>query len=137
MSIAIDSFESLLQAARQQIEPQRVLFVFLQASLPKDFDAAEKDRYEAGEGGSLKPVMCVDKTLDELSTFAELVEESKQMQQEWQIALIACLDGKHGLPPDAEQAERALKNMMQTVMSGGDLSRYVALDRNGEPVEFY
>ena len=127
----------MLAAARQQEEPQRLLFVFLEASLPKDFDADEADRFNAGQGGALKPVMCVDKTLDELGTFAELVAESEQMQQNWHIVIIASLDGKNGIPPSTEQAEQPLKSMMQTVMSGGDLSRYVAFDKNGEPVEFY
>lgn len=61
------SFDDLLQAARQQLQPQRLLFVFAGASLPADADAAQRERFSAGQGGELAPLMCVDKTLEELA----------------------------------------------------------------------
>ena len=80
--------------------------------------------------------MCVDKTLDELGDFSDLVEESKQMDQDWQIVLVAGLSGQNGLVPDSSEAEQPLNGMVQTVESGGDLSKYIAFDRNGVTVHF-
>lgn len=41
-------FDQLLQAAAAQPEPQRLLFVFAEAELPGDADAAQRARFEAG-----------------------------------------------------------------------------------------
>jgi len=80
--------------------------------------------------------MCVDKTLDELGSFSDLVEESKQMQQDWQLVLIAALSGRNGITPSSAEAEKSLKMMLHAVENGGDLSRYITFDRDGIPVQF-
>ena len=134
--IDIINYETLLEVGRQQLEPQRFLFVFLQASLPKEHGDVEAQRFHSGRGGELQPIMCVDKDLDELSNFSNLVAESEQMKQEWTMVLVACLAGVNGTPPSSEQAESALKMMEQTVQSGADLSKYLAFDRKGELVQF-
>ncbi|MEH6550283.1 MAG: ribonucleotide reductase subunit alpha [Pseudomonadales bacterium] len=112
------------------------MFVFLEASLPKDHEGDEAERYQSGQGGQLQPVMCVDRALEELGSFAELVAESKAMNQDWQIVLLACLSGRNGVPPSSDDAEKPLKMMMQTVETGGDLSRFMAFDREGTPIQF-
>ena len=68
------SFDQLLGAARQEREPQRLLFVFVSAELPADATEAERQRFEENGGGSLKPVLCVDKLPEELRDFAALRE---------------------------------------------------------------
>ena len=123
-------------AAKQQPEPQRLLFVFLRTSLSKEAKHKEKQQFHSGQGGELQPIMCVDKTLDELGSFADLVEESKQMQQDWQIVLIAGLAGKNGHFPDSNEAEQPLNIMVQTVEQGGDLSKYLAFDKEGILIQF-
>lgn len=80
--------------------------------------------------------MCVDKTLEEMSSFSDLVKESEQMEQDWQIALVASLSGRNGLMPDSKEAERSLKMMVETVQHGGDLSKFMAFDRRGETLLF-
>ena len=80
--------------------------------------------------------MCVDKTLDELGSFSDLVAESKRMEQDWQIVLVACLSGRNGVVPNSGEAEQPLKMMVQTVENGGDLSKYMAFDRHGTPIQF-
>ena len=122
--------------AKQQPDPQRLLFVFLKASLPEDHKAEEASRFHSGQGGILEAIMCVDKTLDELDSFSELVEESKQMEQDWQIVLVAGLAGINGVLPTSEEAEKPLKVMVETVQQGGDLTKYMAFDREGTPVQF-
>ena len=84
----------------------------------------------------MQPVMCVDKTLDELGSFADLVAESGRMKQDWKIVLVAALAGRHGVVPGFGEAELPLKRMMQDVEQGDDLSKYMAFDRDGIPVHF-
>ena len=72
----ISSFDDLLAAARQQQEPQRLLFVFASAELPSDSTPAQREQFLAGEGGALVPMMYVDMSLDELHSFADLVKEA-------------------------------------------------------------
>ncbi len=132
----ITDYESLLSVARQQAEPQRLLFVFLKASLPKNHGDEQASRFHSGQGGELQPVMSVDKTLDELGSFADLVAESERTKQDWQIVLLAALSGRNGVAPSSDEAEQPLKKMMQAVETGGDLSQFMAFDRAGTPVQF-
>ena len=134
--INITDYQSLLSVARQQPEPQRLLFVFLRASLPADHQGDEKERFQAGKGGELEPIMTVDKVLDELGSFSDLVAESEQMGQEWQIVLAAGLAGKNGIAPDSAAAEQPLKEMVETVRFGGDLAKYIAFGRDGTLMQF-
>jgi len=134
--ISITDYQSLLAVGRQQSEPQRFLFVFLQASLPDEHNTKDEQSFHSGQGGELNAIMCVDKDLQELTNFADLVTESKQMEQDWNLVLIACLSGKNGAQPTAAEAEPILKMMVQTVQNGGDLSKYLAFDRQGELLQF-
>lgn len=134
--ISITDYQSLLAVGRQQSEPQRFLFVFLQASLPDEHNAEDEQSFHSGQGGQLNAIMCVDKDLQELTNFADLVIESKQMEQDWSMVLIACLAGKNGTRPTPAEAEPVLKMMVQSVQSGGDLSKYLAFDRQGELLHF-
>lgn len=125
-----------MSAAKQQAEPQRLLFVFLRASLPEDFNEEEEANFHSGEGGELTPIMCTDKVLGELGSFADLVAESEKMEKGWQIVLVASLSGRNGVAPSSDEAEIPLKMMVETLETGGDLSRYMAFDRNGSPIQF-
>ena len=113
-----------------------MLFVFAEAGLPKDHSSHQAERYKQGQGGALTPLVCVDKPLDELSTYQALVEESKNTDVNWDIVLIACLSGRAGVMPNEDEAEQPLRMMVETIRAGGDLSRFVALDKQGEPILF-
>lgn len=134
--MSISNFEDLLQAAAQQPDPQRFLFVFAKKELPDDHLAAEAENFQAGLGGALTPVVCVDKTLDALSNFADLVQESEQTGQHWDVVLIACLAGKNGVMPSASEADQGLKMMVSAIQTGAQLSRFIAFDRAGDPLQF-
>lgn len=134
--IEITDYQSLLAVGRQQPNPQRFLFVFLQVALPAEHSDADKARFDAGQGGELQAIMCVDKNLDELTDFTDLIKESEQMEQDWSMVLVACLDGQNGMHPTAAETEQPLKMMVQTVQSGGDLSKYLAFDKQGELLHF-
>ena len=134
--IEITDYKTLLEVGRQQTDPQRFLFVFLQALLPDDHSDEDLQRYQSGGGGQLSAIMCVDKDLAELTDFTDLVAESKQMEQDWSMVLIACLSGVNGNLPTPEEAEQPLKNMVQTVQNGGNLSKYLAFDKQGVLLHF-
>ena len=104
--------------------------------MPEDATEEEKKNFENGQGGALQAIMCVDKDVEELTTFENLVAESEEMGKEWQIVLMAGLAGKNGNVPTSEDAEEPLKSMVNMVQNGGDLSSYMALDKEGYPIKF-
>lgn len=134
-NINITDYESLLLAAKGQAEPQRMLFVFLKTSLSDDRKGDEAARFHSDQGGEIEPVMCVDKTLDELGSFADLVKESERIEKNWQIVLVAGLSGRNGQVPSSDEASEPLEMMVRAVESGGDLSKFLAFDRKGVPLQ--
>ena len=50
--MSISCFDDLLRAAREQHEPQRLLFVFANSVLPDDSTPEQRARFQAGEGGA-------------------------------------------------------------------------------------
>jgi hypothetical protein len=133
--MVISSFDDLLQAARDQALPQRLLFVFTAAGVPDDATPEQRARFEAGQGGTLTPLMCVDKTPGELASFAALREESRQVGAAWDIVFVAALPGTIGRPPSAGDAEAALQRMVEAIKSGR-IGEYIPFDGEGQPVLF-
>ena len=129
------SFDQLLQAAADQPEPQRLLFVFATAELPADATPAQRQRFTAGGGGTLTPLMYVDKGTDELSSFDEFVAESRGAGPPWHVVFAAGLSGQNGQLPSAERVEQALEAMVERVR-GGRIENLLALDPSGEPLQF-
>lgn len=132
----LSSFDRLLHAARAQAEPQRLLFVFVTAELPDDANAAERARFAEGGGGSLRPVLCVDKLPEELEGFATLFDESQRTGQPWDLVFAAALPGHAGITPGSEDADEPLK-MMVAAIESGSVGRFIAFDRDGQAVDFY
>ncbi|MBA3588592.1 ribonucleotide reductase subunit alpha [Methylibium sp.] len=128
-------FDQLLQAAAAQPDPQRLLFVFAAAELPDDATPAQRERFAAGEGGSLTPMMCIDKGLDQLTDFGALVAESEEAGPPWQVMFAAGLAGHDGQPPTEAQIEHALQSMAERVRAGM-VESLLALDRQGEALSF-
>jgi hypothetical protein len=131
----ISNYADLLEAARQQPEPQRLLFVFTRPELPEGSSEAQKQAFEAGKGGVLTAQMCTDKALDELGDFSALVEESHQMGQDWKIVFVAGLGGRGGVAPSTQEAQEPLKTMISSIQNGA-FSAYLAFDPDGELVRF-
>jgi hypothetical protein len=130
--VQIATFEDLVQAARGQPVPQRLLFVFAKAVLPKGANEDEVRRFRSKSGGGLQPLMSVDKRPEDLASFAALVAEADAMSPEWQIVFVAALAGRGAAAPTADDADRNLQLMINTVQAGGDVSRYLAFDRGGD-----
>ena len=133
--MVIASFDDLLRAARDQVLPQRLLFVFAAAGLPDNATAAERADFEAGEGGTLTPVMCVDKMPEELASFAALVEESREFGAPWDIVFVAALSGAAGRPASGADAEASLQVMVEAIKSGR-IDDYIPFDGEGQAVQF-
>jgi hypothetical protein len=129
----IESFDDLLRAARSQPEPQRLLFVFAGAELPEDSTPEQRARYQAGEGGSLTPMMSVDKSPGELESFAALAEEARQFGRDWAIVFVASLSGRGGRAPSSAEAGQALERMIASIKAGS-VGAFIPFDRNGDPV---
>lgn len=126
-------FQQLLRAAAAQAEPQRLLFVFAGAELPDHPTAAQRASFEAGDGGALAPLMCVDKAPDELKDFEALLAESRRAGPPWRIVFAAGLSGRDGQPPTPTQIESALEKMTHAVRLGA-VDQFAAYASDGEPI---
>ena len=132
----ITCFDDLLQVARQQPEPQRLLMVFVAVELPEDSTPEQREKFEQGLGGSFLPLARVDKTLDELSSFAQLTHEASMALPDyppWALVLVAGLSGKNGQPPSSQDAETPLQHMVESIRAG-QVNALLPFDRDGLPV---
>jgi hypothetical protein len=129
----IENFADLLQAAHAQPLSQRLLFVFANAVLPDDANAQQRAGFVAGHGGALVPVMCVDKSPDELSSFDVLAQEAAQFGQAWRFVFAGALSGSARNAPDAQAVDASLQAMVESIKRG-DMTRYLAFDQHGSPV---
>lgn len=129
----ISSFDDLLQAARQQTDAQRLLMVFVGASLPEQASEAEQARFQQGHGGELTPLMCVDKTPDELANFEALRQEAAQFGPPWALVFVAALSGQGDAPPSTEEAGRYLESMVQAIKDG-HIERFIPFNPEGHAV---
>ena len=88
-------------AARPQPQPHCLLLVFVQVELPEDSTEAERADFEAGHGGALVPVMCVDLAPERVADFAQLRAEADGRGAAWAMVLAGALGGQGGHRPDA------------------------------------
>jgi len=133
-AMTVRNFSDLLQTARQQPEPQRLLFVFAAAELPRDATPDQKARFERGEGGALMPKVCVDKAPDEVESFAALRHETETIGVDWDILFVAVLSGRAGFAPGPDEATQPLRMMVEAI-KGGRISEFLAVSRHGDLVE--
>lgn len=119
----IDNFTDLLQQATQQPDAQRLLFLFAESQ------ATNKSKQRDQQKGTLRPVMCVDKLPQDLTSFQALLEEADGMSQDWDMVFIAGLNGNGEIPPSTDEAEPYLNQMTNNLASGQDLSGYIVFDR--------
>lgn len=130
----ISCFDDLLHAARAQSTPQRLLFVFVAIELPEDSSPAQRQRFAAGEGGALVPLMYADKRPDEIESFAALVQESCQFGHEWGLVFTAALSGRGRQAPTSEEAEVPLQGMVEAIQRG-EIGAYIPFDLQGQAVQ--
>jgi hypothetical protein len=133
--MTISSFDELLRASREQNEPQRLLFVFASAGLPDDATPAQRARFTAGQGGTLTPLMCVDKAPDEIASFETLIDQAREFGQPWDIVFVAAMSGRAGSGPSSAQAEAPLQRMVESIKAG-DVGGFIPFDSQGQPIQF-
>ena len=61
-----------ISASRAQPQAQILLMVFVDVELPEGASAAERARFEQGQGGALTPRMCLDRRAADLQDWASL-----------------------------------------------------------------
>lgn len=126
-------FQQLLREAAAQPQPQRLLFVFAGAELPDRPTPEQQERFRAGGGGALAPLMCVDKAPGDLAGFEALLAESRRAGPPWQVMFAAGLSGAGGAPPAPAQIEAALEKMVHAVRLG-TVGQFAAYAPDGEPL---
>lgn len=119
----ISSFQDLLEQIGQQKDASRLLMLFAESEVNKK--AKKRDEKK----GAIKPVMCVDKLPAEIASFEALVKEADGISPEWNMIFIAGLNGNGDVPPTSDDADPYLNQMVNTLTSGQDLSKYIVFDR--------
>ena len=110
--------------------------IFLDAVLPDDPTPEEAFLFSQGQGGQLQPVMRLAQGLDVLTTFSDLIANVPDKEQSWQVVLVACVSGENGRMPTDEEVDGPMQVLEHTIRMGGNISAYVAFDRDGEQVQF-
>jgi len=123
----VSNFQSLINAAKQQAQPQRLLFLFAKAE-------SEEKATSKQQRGTLSPLMCVDKLPEELSSFSAFKDEADDISPDWDFMLAVGLSGQNGQAPSSDDAEPFLNQMVSNLTAGQDLSQYVIFDREDNPV---
>jgi hypothetical protein len=131
----LNDFNALLQAARQQDEPQRLLFVFARRELGEHASDTQRKNFERGEGGYLQPCLCVDKPPNDIASFAALVAESEKTGQHWDIVFVSSIEGRGGVAPNSDEADQPLRLMIDAINNGRG-AEFAAFDRNGHVLAF-
>lgn len=131
----LDDFAALLQAAQQQEEPQRLLFVFAERQPGKYATAAQQASFARGSSGHLQPCLCVDKAPEEIAGFAALVAESETTGKHWDVVFVGSLEGRGGIAPNSDEADQPLRFMVNAI-NDGRVGEFAAFDRGGHALRF-
>ena len=92
--------------------------------------------FQQGQGGALVPLMCVDKTPQELPSFAALVTEAQQFTapgHDWVMVFAAAMSGTLNQAPTSADAEAPLQRMVDAIKRGA-IEAFIPFDRQGHPV---
>lgn len=132
----ISCFDDLLSAAKQQHHAQRLLLVFANAELPTDCTDVQRHEFESGAGGTLVPVMCVDKSPQEIGNFANLIDESESFEVSWQILFASTMSDQ----PDRQAADLSVQSLLQGMVESiklGSLVNMITFSRQGRAIALH
>ena len=132
--IRLSSFDDLVLAARAQPERQRLLLVFAHMGLPADATPEQRSSFEAGQGGALTPVMCVDKAAEDFPAFAELAADADRSGNAWSLVFAAAIGHRAGVAPTEAQVTAAMQQMIEAI-GAGKPQGFALFDRDGRPVQ--
>jgi hypothetical protein len=130
----IESFDDLVRMAMAENDPPQLLTVLVKAEPMLARDGDGQERVLDGEG-VLKPIMVKSRSVTEGLDFATLRAEADQADERWVFIMLAILPGHDGKPPSPADVDIHLKNMARALLTGGDLDRYLFIDRDGELVQ--
>lgn len=122
-------FDDLLRHAQADSPALRLLLVFAKAEIPDDATPSQRAAFEAGQGGALAPILCVDKAPNEIASFNALVEESRSAGPAWSVVFVAALESA-AQPLSATDIEGALTRMVEGIRVGA-ADRFAAFGRDG------
>ena len=131
--MTISSFDDLLLAACEQPQGQRLLLVFANADLPDDATPEQRAGFEHGAGGALVPIVCVDKTPDEIGNFERLSKEAAQFGTPWRVLFASSMSGTGDASPTSKAAEPALERMVDAIKQGA-FANMIAFDTLGDAI---
>ncbi|RPH40013.1 MAG: ribonucleotide reductase subunit alpha [Burkholderiales bacterium] len=130
----LSSFDDLVLAARAQPERQRLLLVFAHIGLPADATPEQRASFEAGRGGALTPVMCVDKAAEDFAAFADLAADADRSGNAWSVVFVAAIGHRDGVAPSTDQVGIAMQQMIEAIGAGRPRG-FALFDRDGRPVQ--
>jgi hypothetical protein len=133
MTATIENFDDLVRMALAETDPPQLLTVLVKAESVHQQDEDGQERPLAGEG-VLKPIMVKSCSVTPELAFEQLKAEATELDDRWAFMMLAILPGRHAKPPAPGDVDEHLKNMARTLLTGGDLGRYLFVDRHGELV---
>jgi hypothetical protein len=128
----IEHFDDLLALARVQPERQRLLMIFTAAECEADATPEQRAAHTAGEGGVLRPLMCVDKDPAELAGFDALAAEARHAGPPWSLMFAAALAGD----TDGSEVERVLESLVRRIETG-EIGGLIPFNAEGRALQLY
>lgn len=132
--VRLSSFADLVLAARAQPELQRLLVVFADVGLPPDAMPEQRVDVEAGRGGALMPMMCVDKAAADFPGFASIAADADCSGNALSLVFAAAIGHRNGVAPTPAQVQAALQQMIEAI-GAGKPQGFAMFDREGRPVQ--
>lgn len=129
----IAGFDDMIALAAREPQPHKLLTVLLRIDHAYRQDADGKTRPIEGEGELVPIAIKAHDVVEELS-FDSLKADADGGAPGWGLMMMAVLPGEGPEPPAEKTVDDHLKRMAQTIMSGGNLERFLFLDRDGHPV---
>jgi hypothetical protein len=124
----MSQFELLINGAKNEEQPQKMLFLFAKAT---NMFEEGKSSYQSG---TIEAVLCVDKFLEELTTFKDLVLEADEYIKNWDLIFVSTVSGENNVVPRPEVVDAALHKMSNAFANGDDLSQYVIWNRKEQAI---
>jgi hypothetical protein len=134
MTATLENFADLVRMALAEADPPQLLTVLIMADAVHQQDEGGQNRPLAGEG-VLKPIMVKSRRVTPGLAFEQLKAEATELDDRWAFMMLAILPSHPAGPPAPGDVDEHLKNMARTLLTGGDLSRYLFVDRDGELVQ--
>lgn len=130
----LNHFDDFLTIANQQSEPQKLLLVLARRELPHGHTEEQALAFSEGHGGHLAPLAGIDKQPSELKDFSAFVEETRQVDSDWDAVFVAALPGIQGKLPTPKAIDDAIEKVIHAIRNGM-VNNFLVFDRRGEPLQ--